>query len=482
MIVGTATSAQTTARRLRVSWWSVLVLVVAAAPRVWAALWDGGVFEPAEICETLEPAHHAAFGWGLLTREFREGSRSFIFPGLISGVWKVAALLGVRSSSGLVGIAKLGMAALSIAGVWFAMSLARRLRGERAAILTGLLVGACPPLIALGSRCLPGAASAPLVVLVAALLQTRQRRDAVLAGIVTALTLFLRYPNGLLAIAFAILLVAQQRREDARAYLLAVAGTSLVGGLVDWPAWGWPFHSLWMFVKVYTVGGRLGTLPALSPLFYSEHLASSIGLTYGLLLLGLVLAWRRARGLVLVVLFFVVAQSFARVKELDFILPVLPLAIAVAAVGLVRMLDGLGRRGLPTYVFGLACAAQMAWIARAPTRGELGFGASDWVIWHSGADYFRTIQRAASETDLCGVVFLANEPAWSGGYTYLNRSVPIFFDAKPPHLAAANYVVGSKTEKLPPGWRSIFTDGGNALYQRAGGCSEPPQDWTMNLP
>ena len=66
--------------------------------------------------------------------------------------------------------------------------------------------------------------------------------------------------------------------------------------------------------------------------------------------------------------------------------------------------------------------------------------------------------------------------------TYLHRAVPIFFDTKPVHLAAANYVVGSKTEKLPPGWRSIHTDGGNALYQRAGGCAAPPPDWTMNLP
>jgi hypothetical protein len=237
-----------------------------------------------------------------------------------------------------------------------------------------------------------------------------------------------------------------------------------------------------MFVKVYTVGGRLGALPAAALLYYPQHLASSIGLTYGLLLIGLILAWRRARGLVVVVVFFVVVQSLARAKELDFILPVLPLAIALAATGLVRLLASLGRRGLPTYAFGFACAAQMAWIARAPTRGELGFGASDWVIWHSGADYFRTIQEAAAAKDLCGVIYLANEPPWSGGYTYLHRSVPIFFDTKPVHLAAANYVVGSKTEKLPPGWRSIHTDGGNALYQRAGGCSAPPRDWTMNLP
>src|SRR5665213_725400 len=93
------------ARRVRASWWSLLVLLFAAAPRLWAALWDGGVFWPDEIYQTLEPAHHFAFGWGLMTRELREGSRSWLLPGLIGLAWKGAALVGVHSSETLVSIA-----------------------------------------------------------------------------------------------------------------------------------------------------------------------------------------------------------------------------------------------------------------------------------------------------------------------------------------------------------------------------------------
>jgi phosphatidylinositol glycan class B len=458
------------------------VLVVAAGPRLWAALEDGGVFWPDELSQTLEPAHRFAFGWGLMTREFREGSRSWLFPGLIGLVWKGAARVGVHSGETLVSLAKVGMAVVSLAGVWFAMALARRLRGERAAILAGLLLAACPPLVVLGSRCVPECASATLIVLAALLLVRRGPRDAWKAGALAALSIFLSYPTGLLALGFLLLLLAQQRREEARAYLAAASGTALLGGLLDWPTLGWPFHSFYVFVRANVFEGRMGDAGDTPALFYWQHLASSIGLTYGLLLLGLVFGWRRAAGLVSIVVGYVLVHSCVHQKELRIILPVLPLGVAVAAVGLSRLMDGLGARGRPTYILGIACAAAMAWVVRAPTRGEMGFGASDWVIWHSGADYFRTIDAASAAPDLCGAIFVDNEPQWTGGYTYLNRPVPIYFDLKPAHLAAANYIVAAKTTRAPRGWRSVYTDGGDVLFRREGSCAPPPRDWTMNLP
>jgi hypothetical protein len=454
------------------------VVALAAVPRLWAALKDSGILWPDETILSTEPAHYLAFGWGMLPREFREGARSWLFPGILGGVWKLAALLGVRSSVGLIGIAKVGMAVFSLAAVWFAMSLARRLSGERAAVLAGLLLAACPPLVVLGSRCLAETAAVPFVVLSALLLETSGRRHAIAAGVVATVSVFVHYPNGVVAVALLALLVARRRRADARAYAVVAAVVFVLLGLLDWPTWGWPWKALLRFMKV----AFSGHVPRVPLDYYSRSLASSLGLTYGLLLFGLALAWRRARGLVLVVVVVAVVHSLAPQKELRFLLPILPLAIALASVGLVRVFDGLGRRGLPTYAFGLACAAQMGWITHEPTRGQLGSAPSDGVVWHSGEDYFRAIQEAARAPDLCGVVYAGNDPRWTAGYTYLHRSVPLFFDTHPEHLAAANFVVGAKGEKLPAGWTSAYTNGKYALYRRAGMCNPPPRDWTMNLP
>jgi len=59
-------------------------LAAGAALRLWLAFSDDGVHWPDEIYQTLEPAHRAAFGYGLLAWEFLEGARSWALPGLIA--------------------------------------------------------------------------------------------------------------------------------------------------------------------------------------------------------------------------------------------------------------------------------------------------------------------------------------------------------------------------------------------------------------
>lgn len=134
------------------------------------------------------------------------------------------------------------------------------------------------------------------------------------------------------------------------------------------------------------------------------------------------------------------------------------------------------------YALGLGAALDMGWLAHLATRADLGAGTSDTVIWDAGADYLRVTEEAGAAADLCGVIYAGREPRWTGGYTYLHRKVPIYFEARPVYLAAANYLVAAKNERPPPGWRSVLNDGAYTLLRRQGDCSLPPEDWAMNLP
>lgn len=458
------------------------MLLVAAAPRLWAALWDQSVFLPEEIVLSMEPAHHFAFGWGMLHHAFKEGSRSWLFPGLLGLVWKAVAALGVHTSVGLVGVAKLGMAALSLASVWMGMCLARRISGERAAVLSGLLATACPPLIGLSGRCFTESATTPLFVGAALLLEGRSRRSAAIAGAVATVAVFLHAETLLLAGGFLLLLLVRRRTLDARAYLLAATVTLALGGALDWATLGAPFRSLSVHVKQELLDTHGATLGRAAFAYYEDHFVSSMGVTYGIVLLGLALAFRRSPGLVAILVVYVVAHAFVAQRELRYMLAVIPLALPLAATGLTRLFDGLRAGGWPTYALGIGCSLQMAWITHAVTRGQLGYGSSDWVIWHSGEDYFHAVQEAAKTPDLCGIALVANDPPWTGGYTYLHRAVPLFFDTHAEHLGAANVVVGAPNERLPSVWSRGATFGKYALWRRAGACAMPPHDWTMSLP
>jgi hypothetical protein len=75
------------ARRLRIG----AILVLAALPRIWAAVWDQGIFWPDEIFQSLEPAHRFAFGYGFVSWEYHDGARSWLFPGALGLLWKLLA-------------------------------------------------------------------------------------------------------------------------------------------------------------------------------------------------------------------------------------------------------------------------------------------------------------------------------------------------------------------------------------------------------
>src|SRR6185312_14885918 len=82
------------------------ILVLAAPIRLWAAVSDQGMFWPDEIYQSLEQAHRFAFGNGLIPWEFEQGARSWLFPGLIGLLWKLASALGVHQPLTLVILAK----------------------------------------------------------------------------------------------------------------------------------------------------------------------------------------------------------------------------------------------------------------------------------------------------------------------------------------------------------------------------------------
>ena len=100
------------------------ILVAAAVPRVVLAVEDQGIFWPDEIYQSLEQAHRAVFGYGFTPWEFRDGARSWLFPGALALLWKVAATVGVRSGIVLVLLAKLTMVAVALVGLYATIRIA----------------------------------------------------------------------------------------------------------------------------------------------------------------------------------------------------------------------------------------------------------------------------------------------------------------------------------------------------------------------
>jgi hypothetical protein len=449
---------------------TTVVLVAAALPRIWAAWVDQGIFWPDEIYQTLEQAHRAAFGYGLVPWEFREGARSWLFPGLFAVLWKLAAAVGINTAPALVRLAKLTMAAVGLTGVVLSMRLARRLGGDRAAIFAGALCAAFPPALVFGSRCMPETASAPLLLgaVAQALLETETA--AVSAGALAACATVLRYQNGIVGIALLALLLRARRWQRARNFIIAFGVVFAIGaGVLDWATWGAPFHSLRTYVK-FNVLEKGASRFGIAPWWYYLRITwTAAGWPTLLILVGLIVAGARAAWLIMIVVCFLAAHSVLPHKEYRFLMPVVPLALTAAAVGWARLKTKAAWSWTSAFVVCCLFAAHAARISFA----DMGqYMTSDWGAmspWHWDEPANRMLWRAGLQPDLCGIGLVLRGRTASGGYSYLHRNVPMFWSHEPRR---ANYVIApiSLRDRLGGAYQPVAQSGEIALFRREGEC------------
>jgi hypothetical protein len=456
---------------------AALLLAVAAAPRLWAALFDHSVFWCDEIHQSLEPAHRAVFGYGFRAWEFRAGARSWLFPGLFVVAWKLAALVGVASATTLVAIAKLMMVACSLLAIALAIVWGRALGGMPGAVLAGVLTAAFPLNVVLGHRALTEVPSATLLLGATFLISERRARaSAATAGALAGVALFLRYQNGVVAAGLLLWLLVSRRRAEALAFAAVAGAVVLLGGALDWLTWGHWFQSARAYLGFHARGGSAAWGYAAWS-YYLLYLWRATGLALVPIMVGLVLAVRRAPAPVALVLASLAVHSVVGHKELRYVLPVVPLATTLAGGALGAALAR--PRGGAALAYGLAAvlAIALGWQSATDTYVAMGgFGAGS--PWQIQANVNRLLLTAGKRADLCGLTLHDVDPWYTGGYTYLHRNVPFMRRLRPQELAAANYVLVRSTTRLPAEYAPDAVDSGWTLFRRAGACAPPPAGWS----
>jgi hypothetical protein len=91
----------------------------------------------------------------------------------------------------------------------------------------------------------------------------------------------------------------------------------------------------------------------------------------------------------------------------------------------------------------------------------------------------RLLLAAHDQPDLCGIDIEGEPLAWSGGYTYLDRAVPIF-EGQASEPAYYNYLVEEDGDMAahppPPGADPVKRDHDWSLFRSSPSCGlvEPP--------
>ncbi|MCY1082049.1 hypothetical protein [Archangium lansingense] len=482
-------TAEAPAERLLARAVLVLSLGVGAALRVWLALTEDGLSWPDEIYQSLEPAHRLVFGYGMQAWEFIEGARNWTLPGLVAALFKLSTLVGLEEPRGYLGVTRGVFGLIGAATAWGSWRLARAYGASALAAAAGasLFALAAVPLYFAPRAMSENASALPVVLgLALALAPGASRRAGVAGASLLGLAVLLRLQNGVFCVGLLGVLAARRDWRALRDALAVLAGWALLFGLLDRLTWGRWFHSALVYLDFNVVkngAAGFGTEPFH---FYNRVLFRAMsGVTLVTVVLALFAA-RRAPGLLGVAAAFYLLHALQPHKELRFLVPVLPLFAAIAGVGLDTVMRHLppspARLALPLVVVAVAGFSGLR-ISGLTFRdlGQYPGPKSLQNAWDDFGPVNRLLITAGRLPDVCGLKVEAAHLAWTGGYSYFHRDVPLYAHNGPGRESGLYSHVLTVSGAVADG-QVVASEGPFALVRLPSGHCAPDPAWSARLP
>lgn len=438
------------------------------------------IIHPDATFQTLEPAHRLAYGYGVITWEWRVGIRNWVFPAFLAALMKATAWMGPGSSGYLWGI-RAALSLLSLITIWFGFSWAKRASGTTAAILAAGICAIWYDLVIFAPAALTGIVAAHMLLPGLYLGQYAERiperRRMFLAALFCGLAVSLRIQLAP-AIAFALVYFCRSNWKKravplAAGFLLPL----LVFGLVDAFTWSYPFQSYVENFWVNAIQGKAAQYGIAPWYWYVLALLQQMGPLVALAVLGL----RRSPFLGWITLIALASHSLIAHKELRFIYVVMPLIATLGAIGLVEIVRDLSARfGYGTFPPKFLLGSTLFVLSAC----SYGLSAT-FPYFQKNAAGIAAFDRLDEYKPVCGIDLYGLPWFATGGYAHLHTDIPILIvpTTQDLRLQAGTFdaLVASRAS-IPPlrGFQleACWNDG--CLYRRRGACSPPARNYEIN--
>jgi GPI mannosyltransferase 3 len=463
------------------------LVVLAIGLRLVPILLVPSIVWPDEIFQTAEQAHRLVFGSGLVPWEFQLGMRSWLLPGVIAILMELSRLAG-DGPDHYIPLIAVSFAALAAVPVVCCFLWGRRLFGSAGGWIAAAVVAVAPEAVYFGARTLFETVAAHLLIAALYVLEpgyrVTSRRRLFAGGVLLGLVFVLRIQLAPALVAVMVWACWGAVRERGPALLAGATVTLAAAAMLDAATLGYPLASVWRNLIYNVYYGASSTFGVEG---WSFYLLGELGVWGGgalTLVLLAALGARRMPLLLAVAVTILAAHSAVAHKEYRFIYPAVLLVMALAGLGLAQVAawgrDWLLEQGV------------QGWAA---TAGPVAVVLSWWCLasWHVWTGATLTAYRLGRHDNLQAASFVAHGPAvcglglygadgedWVnyGGYTYLHRSVPMYWpkDELEFETLAAGFDTLVYTKAPPTG--SGFTPqkcfGQVCVARRSGGCAALP--------
>lgn len=415
------------------SWWRGIYILAFCGfiLRLMVALISDHIYFPDELFQLLEQAHRVVFGYGFIPWEFRFGTRSWIPPGFITIILFICKFLQLDQPSLYIPIVKGVFCLLSVSLIFSSYVIGRSLVSENAGRWAAFFVTCWYELIYFSHKPLTEViATYIFVAALAVLVSTSSGRRAVLFGILSALCVVFRLQFAPLVFFLLVIAYWTWEKNALLKTCLSFAAVLACAGLVDYWTWDMPFISFYNNILFNVIYGVSSGLFGASPFYWyiTALTFSSLGLFIILLVMGFV-KFRILWIITVCVLIVLLSHSVLSHKEYRFIFAVVPLLLMIMGIQVSETLlprVSAGRRNLcACAVVVLFCLLSLAGLFRLlPGQHH---------IYHK-PPLFRDptlgiYKELSGEPNITAILDLSrHHPFSAGGYYYLHRDVPIYYD------------------------------------------------------
>jgi hypothetical protein len=459
-----------------VSFLLIAIFLIALLLRVGVAIYLPNVEWGDEIFNTLEPAHHLAYGYGVVVWDWRLGLRSWVFPAFLAGVMRATDWMGRGSLGYLRGIAVV-LSLLSLTTVWFGFAWAKRAGGNAAAMIAA---GACATwyeLVYFAPKALNDVLAMdvflPGLYLGIYGEALPEKRRLFLAGLFCGLAVSLRLYLAP-AVLFAVFWFCHTNwKKRVPPTFLGLLLPIVAVGMLDWITWSYPFQSFlrffWVIIESQNLARQgIGYSFAPDPWYwYLLQIAVHFFPLFWLALLGV----RRSPFLGWLALVIVVSLSVFPHKEYRYLYPEMPILVTLAALGFVELAEDFNTWGKSVLS---SRAIQVAGLSFCILTSALfAWKSPRWSHFSGG---LIAMDRLSQDSSVCGVGLYKLSWIYSGGYSHLHHNVPIVLvlqDAELDEQARSfnALVAGGTFTDREMGFTSAGCWNGICLYRRPGSCT-----------
>jgi len=410
-------------RDLSKSHYLLIFLVVAFALRLGRFLILPSIYFPDEIFQTQEVAHRLAYGYGVITWDQRFGLRSWVLPAIISGVMKATRWLAPGSAGYTLGVA-IFFSLLSLLPVWFAFSWCRRYLGMQFAFLSAFAITIWFELVNFGARAfsefIAGNLLLPAIYLGS--WKSGEKPDnrwrLFVAGLLLGLAVSFRVQFAPAVLLAGLWIVGKDWKRRILPVALGSLGVLAIFGIVDSFTLGFPFYSYYALFTENIVHHKAANFGVLPWYYFFATLFVHAGPLPLLALIGV----RRSPILGWLALAVLLPHSMISHKEFRYIYPVIPLMITLASIGLLDLFHVLDEK----MRWQLSANAKLASAAGLILACSLVL-AMQFPKWDKDRGNLLAFGKISKDYAACGVA-IVNIHWWdTGGYTYLNKQIPIFY-------------------------------------------------------